>query len=143
MSREDWQKHLDEFIHDFEEADLREAFDAVHDVITSGFEQNFFNQVDHTGAAWPPRVDNLPHPLLIKTGKMFSAAVNKNDGGHKYEISGKTIIIGIRGESVPYAIYHHTGTRKMPRRRVIYTNDQTENRAFEAFEDKVNAIMLD
>lgn len=142
MSIESWQKYLAEFLRDFEQADLRPAYDAVHDEITGGFQQNFYNQVDHTGAPWPPRQDSLPHPLLFKTAKMFSAAIEPAHSGHKYMVEGGTVIIGIRGEVVPYAIYHHVGTRKMPQRRVIYADDQTVNRAFEAFEDKANEIIV-
>jgi hypothetical protein len=51
------------------------ALIAIEEVIADGFQENFYNQVDDNGAPWRPRKDNKSHPLLIKTGKMFQAAM--------------------------------------------------------------------
>lgn len=141
MASASWQIELRDFAEKFDGLDLSSAFAIADKVISEGFEQNFYNQVDHTGRGWPPRVDNEPHPLLIKTGKMFRAATNPADGGHLYRETSTELVVGILGSAVPYAIYHHTGTRKMPSRRVIYVHRTTEQRMYEQFEDEVDRLM--
>jgi len=147
-----WQDDLKELIDNFEHADLASGFAAIDEVISQGFVENFFNQVDHNGRKWKPRKDKKllsdtsgeePHPLLIKTGKMFQAATNTSDPAHIADIQDgdRSIEIGISDELVPYAKYHHTGTKnkdgtlRMVARRVIYANDTTLNRAFQEFAD--------
>lgn len=141
MSRASWQTDLYRFVDEVENGDLSTAFQAVDEVISGGFEQNFYNQVDNTGKIWEPRLDNLSHPLLIKSGRMFSAATNPADPGHLHRATGNVLVIGIMGSAVPYAIFHHEGTRYMPSRRVIYVTPETEQRAFEAFEQAIFAMM--
>lgn len=111
------------------------GFIAAELVICDGFVENFYNQVDHNSDPWAPRKDNLPHPLLIKTGRMFAAATNPQSPEHYSDIeNGLTLVSGI-GEAVFYAGFHHYGTYKMPARRVIYATESTINRALEAFAD--------
>ncbi len=138
--------------HDFTK--LAQAFDlnseavlkgllAAEEVIADGFQENFFNQVDETGKPWPPRKDNKPHPLLIKTGKMFAAATNTRSPNHFSDIEASTdrvtLVTGISDAAVPYYKYHHSDEprTKIPRRRVIYVTVQQANRASERFADVV------
>lgn len=136
-----WQTSLRQFVEHFENADLTEAFEAVDEVISAGFEQNFYNQVDDNDQPWKPRVDSLPHPLLIKTGKMFAAATKTDDPGHLKSITTAEIAIGIKGSVVSYAIFHHVGTRKMPARRVVYATQETVNLALERFADIADRLI--
>lgn len=122
-------------------AAMLHAIIAVEEVIAEGFQQNFYNQLDEQGNPWPPRKDSKPHPLLIKTGKMFEAATNTRSPAHFSDIEGTTLITGISDAAVPYAKYHHTGTRIMPARRVIYATKETLQRAAERFEDSIEAYV--
>ena len=143
----DWKQDLKEFAKAFDGADLTEAFIAADDAIAAGFEQNFYNQVDHEGASWAPHAPATvsrhgPHELLILTGKMFRAATSVDDPGHKREISANELVSGIRGDVVPYAIFHHTGTVRMPRRRVIYATPEAVGLATQAFAEKAEQAIL-
>jgi len=132
-----WQNSLRRWLDVFEGSELVHSFEAVDLEISRGFEENFYNQLDDQGNAWPPRKDDLPHPLLIKTGLMFAAATNPEHPGHMASVNGETLTIGIYDDVVSYAKYHHTGTSRMPSRRVIYASETTVSRAFDAFEDAV------
>lgn len=134
-----WQQSLRDLIKAFEPGSdaIIEGFMAADRILSDGYQENFYNQVDDTGAPWAPRKDSLPHPLLIKTGVMFEAATNPASPGHFTDIQGDTLVSGISGAFVPYAIFHHMGTRVMPSRRVIYASDQTLSRIEEAFADAI------
>jgi len=137
ISQAKWQDDLRELIDNFEHADLASGFAAVDEAISEGFAENFFNQLDDNSQPWRQRKDDLPHPLLIKTGKMFRAATNTSDPGHIADIQegNRSIVIGVSDDVVPYAKYHHNGTSRMVSRRVIYANHTTLNRAFQEFAD--------
>lgn len=132
-----WQQSLHNLIEAFEPGSdaIIEGFLEADRILSDGYQENFYNQVDDAGTPWPPRKDSLPHPLLIKTGLMFRAATDTQSPGHLTDIQGDTLISGISGSFVPYAIFHHMGTRVMPSRRVIYASEQTLNRIEEAFAD--------
>lgn len=137
-----WQKDFAKLIETLEPNgnQLIEGFLAAQEVLASGFEQNFYNQVDDMGVPWKPRKDNLPHPLLIKTGRMFRAAVDTRNPEHFSDIRGTTLETGV---SVPYAKFHHWGTSRMVARRVIYATEDTINRALEAFADAVEESLFE
>lgn len=134
-----WQQSLRDLIALLEPGSdaIIEGFMEADRILCDGYQENFYNQVDETGTAWPPRKDSLPHPLLIKTGVMFKAATDQTSPGHLTDIQRDTLISGISGAFVPYAIYHHLGTRVMPSRRVIYASNQTLSRIEEAFADAI------
>jgi hypothetical protein len=121
---------------------LIEGLIAAEAVITAGFEENFYNQVDEMGVPWEPRVDNEPHPLLIKTGRMFAAATNPASPEHFTDFTDTSLETGI-SDAVPYAIFHHYGTSRMPSRRVIFASEATINRALEAFADAAEESLFD
>lgn len=141
MSLAAWQQSLRNLIDAFEPGSdaIIEGFMAADRILCDGYQENFYNQVDDTGAAWAPRKDNLLHPLLIKTGLMFAAATDPTSPGHLTDIQGDVLISGISGTFVPYAVYHHNGTRIMPARRVVYASDQTLSRIEEAFADALES----
>lgn len=137
---QDLQKVIDLF-----DDDHLDALAEVDRVIAEGFQENFYNTLDHESQPWAARKDNLPHPLLIKTGKMFAAATNPSDPGHVFEVEGNVVIFGVNDEVVPYAKYHHRGTEnadgsvKMVARRFAYATLQTQQRAFDTFIEFVDA----
>ena len=115
------------------EAAFDEALRAVDVIIAEGFQENFFNTTGPDGDFWQPRKDNLPHPLLIKTGKMFNAATNVGDPGHVFRHSGDIAEFGVSDAHVPYSKYHDRGTIKMVARPFAYATKQVQQRAFDAF----------
>lgn len=141
-----WEIVCDKLMQAFtpdSETMIRALF-AVEEVIADGFQENFYNQVDDKGVPWAPRKDKKPHPLLIKTGKMFEAATNTRSSNHFSDIQGATLITGVSDAAVPYAKWHHNGTKgkdgisvRMPARRVIYATELTLNRAAERFAETV------
>lgn len=54
------------------------------------------------GTAWPPRVDNKPHPLLIKTGALLRSIRHTRESKNLIHI----------GPGVPYGKYHQNSDRK-------------------------------
>ncbi len=121
------------------DAAFDEALRAVDVIIAEGFQENFFNTTGPEGDFWQPRKDNLPHPLLIKTGKMFSAATNVGDPGHVFEHSGDIAEFGVSDAHVVYAKWHDRGTKnkdgtlRMVARPFAYATKQVQQRAFDAF----------
>lgn len=118
---------------DGSEAAFEEAFRAIDVIVAEGFQENFYNTIGPEGEFWQPRKDNLPHPLLIKTGKMFSAATNVNDPGHVFRHEGDIAEFGVSDAHVHYAKYHDRGTWKMVARPFAYATKQTQQRAFDKF----------
>ncbi len=133
-----WQQDLQNMIDAFDPngEEILRGFYAAEEVICEGFQQNFYNQLDDNGLPWQPRKDNLPHPLLIKTGRMFKAATDPRSPEHFSDVTDGTLETGI-GEQVHHAKYHHWGTSRMVARRVIYATPETINRALEAFADAI------
>lgn len=128
-----WQMEIRKLEVFFSRDPFRRAFEATDEALSYGVAENFAKQVDHRGRPWPPRKDNLPHPLLVKTGNLLRAATTPGAFGHKFERQGDTVLFGVYGGVIDYAIYHHTGTSRMPMRRVIYPSAAAKRRAFDAF----------
>ena len=80
--------------------------DELTDIITDVFETDGHGE-------WPPRKDNLPHPLLRKTGRMFESIIKTQHPEHIWLVGGDTIILGTE---VEYAEYHEGGTDRIPAR---------------------------
>ncbi len=124
---------------------LDQVFADLDSVISNGFRENFDARVDETGSAWPPHSPSTvkrygPHPLLVLSGRMKRAATNVADGEHLSERQGDTLIVGIAG-SVRYAIFHRTGTSRMPRRNVIFASQKTLGRCRTSIERGVMRLV--
>jgi phage gpG-like protein len=117
MTPEQCEQYLDGAAERLENASLRDAMEQCLAAIHDGIEATFAAKVDSAGAAWPPRKDNLPHPLLDKTGKMKRAAIT---GG---SADDRELVATVA--DVPYATYHQTGTKRMPKREFHYVTEDT------------------
>lgn len=93
-------------------------------VFREGIWNNFIRTEGPTGAKWPPRVDNLPHPLLFKSGRMLDAAIGEGAGSIT-EIGPEDALMGIEDSVIEYAKYQQHGTRKMPARPYYHAGSQT------------------
>lgn len=143
---EQWQLKIESLIDKFYKSDLMPAYKAVDRAVSVGFAANFASRVDETGMAWRPHAPATiamygVHDLLILSGAMYAAATRPEGLGHIFRVNGNEVTIGVDGVIIPYAIVHHVGTARVPRRRVIYVNDVTLGKAFETFQSIVTAII--
>ena len=97
-------------------------------------EKNFARQVDDNGVAWPPRKDNLPHPLLIKTGDMKDAATGGL--GSQVRYNRDKAEIGIRGSVIPYAWRHQNGDEGRPQRKFFYLHQEEQQKVTYSFGER-------
>lgn len=64
------------------------------------------------GEGWAPRKDDLPHPLMVRTGKMLRSIRERRSAVAEY-------ISGVASLTPDYPKFHHTGTRRMPARPFV------------------------
>lgn len=105
-------------------------------------EKNFALERTPGDAGWPPRKDDKPHPLLDETGKMYRAATKEEAEGNITEIGSQGLIIGIDGEVVDYAVFHMTGTSRMPSRRFFGASETARDNAAEILADHAEKEIL-
>ena len=65
------------------------------------------------GGRWQPRQDNLPHPLLRKSGTLFRSLVQPGAQGNVDIRSEHSLEYGT---DIAYADYHEFGTSRIPAR---------------------------
>lgn len=106
-----------------------------------GIWTNFLKKQGPSGAPWADRVDNLPHPLLFKTGAMLEAAIGEGAGAIT-EIGPEEALTGIDDAVIDYAKYHMTGTRKMPARPYHYAGDDTLQRMNDRVASESMSLLL-
>ncbi|XZE35408.1 hypothetical protein SH501x_000899 [Pirellulaceae bacterium SH501] len=106
-----------------QEEPLKRAVELVHKSV----DKNFDRREDARGTPWRPHSEltvllHGPHPLLILTGKMRTAASGGSGAYQKRKQAPKKMAyqIGIDKRSVPYFGKHQFGTRKIPRRQFFY-----------------------
>lgn len=91
---------------------LEGSEEIIKSVYTEAAAGAFGSQSSRLGKPWPPRKDTLPHPLLIKTGKMLNAALNP-----QVTITDKnTAVIKYQGEHAGLIGIHNEGTKFIPPR---------------------------
>lgn len=101
--------------HALEQAPLPGAMERCAEILREGILLNFERSAGPAGP-WPPRKDNLPHPLLIKSGDLKAAATEKGASGAIEHINGREVQVGVEGTSVPYAATHQFGRGPIPAR---------------------------
>lgn len=143
--RQRWQDDLDRWENVFFNMDMSPIFTELDPVVSAGFDENFANKVDEFGVPWPPHAPATvrrygPHPLLVLSGRMKRAAITPGDSEHLLGVARSTAAYGVSG-SVFYARFHHTGTSRMPRRRVIFASAATVQKMFSLFRARVIARM--
>ena len=55
-------------------------------------------------------------PLLVRTGALLRSLTVRGAAGHVERLEAQSLAIGT---SLPYALFHQTGTRRMPARPII------------------------
>lgn len=108
-----------------ERGDYSDMFPSLNAIISKHLAVNYLGEVDSDGNKWPPRKDNLPHPLLRKTLAMYGASVNPSASSHYFEqLSGEELYSGVDDSSIHYAKYQNYGTSRIPPREFIFVTDR-------------------
>ena len=111
--------------------DSQPALSSAAEQVRASVKKNFGRQTDSGGNVWPPRKDDLPHPLLILTSAMFEAS--SGGAGSFTNFSQAAVEIGIIGAAIPYAAVHQYGAGRVPRREYFYLNKEEEPLVSSAF----------
>ena len=93
---------------------------------------------------WPARRDNLPHPLLRKSGRLYRSLTQPGGPDNIHRQSRTRLEFGT---SVPYADVHERGSGRVPARPVIgfLAEDSDFERRLEReiddyFQSKINRL---
>ena len=121
------------------EVDLTEPLTAASEVIYESVGRNFSRQVDETGSHWPPRRDKLPHPLLLLTLAMSTAATG--GPGSIRVVGKKSLKLGIDSSKVHYWRKHQDGDG-VPRRRYFFLHVDERGSVIKVFGDASKPIVL-
>ena len=124
MNAYEFAGRLREVAREVANIDHSEALEDCVPVVYRSVDGNYAKKVDSDGVVWKRRKDNLPHPLLNKTGKMKKASTGGD--GALLRIQRKRVQMGIKNESIHYAWYHQFGSKygRIPRRRYYYLNGE-------------------
>lgn len=104
-------------------ANMKPAFNDVHDIIRDAEKKQFSTQGKAFSNGWKPlaastkrykAARNLDPRILHATLRLRKSFTTKGDKDHVFTSSADEMFAGSR---VPYARYHQLGTKKMPRRR--------------------------
>lgn len=77
-------------------------------IIRDRVSENFDASQAPNGSPWPERKDNLPHPLLIKSGTLETAAT-RNGANHIERVNDDSLQYGVTG--LPYAARQNFGDK--------------------------------
>ena len=88
--------------------------DAFDDVIVPKVKEVFETR---GYGVWPPRKDNLPHPLLRKSERLFDSLTSRSHPDTKWEAYHDRFEFGT---GVEYAPYHEHGTSRIPARPFLF-----------------------
>jgi hypothetical protein len=118
---------VDFFLTGFDEAVTLVIADASREAIEQGFEElraqeaQAFSDGGWPGEPWPPRLHNVPWPLLVHTGRLRASLTDPAAPGHVEQILAgpEGQVTGIFGTTVHYAHFIHGGTRYMPARPLL------------------------
>lgn len=103
------------------QVDLSEPLEKVAVGVWASVGRNFTRQVDDNGINWPPRKDNLPHPLLKLTLAMSTAATG--GPGSIKQVMGRVLKLGIDAAKISYWKKHQEGSGKVPQRKYFYLHE--------------------
>ena len=97
---------------------------------------HFTSSVSPDGVPWAPRVVlGDGHPILVDKGNLLQAATG-GGAGHISQVGQQEMILGVRGD-VSGAMYHESGTSRMPARPFMGAKQSTEDEIEEKLADFV------
>jgi phage gpG-like protein len=103
-------------------ADQAPALARVADDFREMMARQFASEGRAEGTPWPElspatlRRQRARTPILYKTGALLRSLAEPGAAGHVEELEGYSLTLGSR---LPYALYHQTGTRRLPARPII------------------------
>lgn len=113
--------------------DLRGVWPDIRDDFIIGEKEQFKTQGGSGSGGWPKlspvyeawKNKKYPRrPLLVVNGRLRMSLTNKGSDDMVYEAGKLSLKLGTK---VPYAIYHQTGTSKMPARPPIELTERQKN----------------
>jgi phage gpG-like protein len=114
---------LDQTLENFQAslADNSPALAAVADDLREMIAEQFATEGAASGTPWAPLAPSTLRKrrggsILNATGALLSSLTDAGTPGHVEDIGGQQLLFG---SSVPYAIFHQTGTRRMPARPIV------------------------
>jgi hypothetical protein len=117
--------HLEAFDQQLDNDPFQQPLEKCLELFHEGVRKNFEQTIDSRGSLWPPRKDNLPHPLLILTTAMHQAATERSASGSLAKIADREFEAGVDGSVIEYAAYQQFGTRVIPPREYLYASEAT------------------
>ena len=105
-------------------SDFRPVWDRIINRVIIAHINEIFDTAGQ--GSWPPRKDNLPHPLLQLTGALRSSFTQPDAEGNVNEQTPTGLTYG---SDIFYAQFHEEGTDVIPPRRI--TGLLLENVTFE------------
>ena len=105
-------------------ADQSPALARVADDFREMIARQFSSEGRTEGTPWPPlapstlrrRPGKAGGPILQSTGALLRSLTAPGAAGHVEQLEAQSLAIGT---SLPYALFHQTGTRRMPARPII------------------------
>jgi phage gpG-like protein len=103
-------------------ADQQPALAAIADDFREMIAQQFASEGRAEGTPWPPLAPATLRrrrgltPILYQTGALLRSLSEPGATGHVEEIEDYSLTLGSR---LPYAVFHQTGTRRLPARPII------------------------
>ena len=94
--------------------DLDGVLDSIGRLLVDSVHKNF--QAEGRPDPWMPRVDNLSHPILRKSGALYSSI--------DYDVNGLEVSV-FAGEE--YGKYHDEGTSRLPKRPFLIMQPEDED----------------
>lgn len=101
------------------------ALEVAGVVLREAVEEQFDTEGHHASGGWAPLADStveqkarrgLRPEILQATGRLKESLTRRFDSEHIERLSPDHLTFG---SLVPYGIFHHTGTRRMPRREPV------------------------
>ena len=112
---------LDEALAATLQSATRQAIEQTLEILRAEEAEQFATQGASFGQPWPPRKRPAPWPLLIKSGRLLGSLTDQGNPEHVEQILAGpgSQVTGLFGTTVPYAKFHHLGTRALPRRILL------------------------
>lgn len=118
---------LDRSLADFQAslADESAALAAIADDLREMFARQFATEGAAGGTPWAPLAASTLRKrrgggILVETGALRGSLVDEGAPGHVEESDGLQLLFGT---DLPYAVFHQTGTRRMPARPILAIPD--------------------
>jgi hypothetical protein len=136
--------HFDRMAAAADAPNLAAAMEEAQKLVLVDIGRNFIAAATPEGVSWPPRKDNLPHPLLIKSGALESAATGTGAGAI-LRVQAREAEVGIDLDVIPYARAQDRGyaPRNLPARHFHGATSKTLEGIGALLLEAIEPILLD